>query len=139
MRSLMLSASFAISLSACAANRLSNSEELKLAKSLAEAPVSGFNFTRLQGWQAIGDSHLIVQVGQKRAYLLTLSHPCRELDYQIQIGISSFGQRVQAGFEYVLLQDPSAPHGQQSRCRIHQIQPIAIKALDLARAELSKK
>ncbi len=139
MRSLLLAASLIVSLNACAANRLSNSEELVLAKSLAEAPVSGFNFVRLQSWHAIGDSHLIVQVAQKRSYLLTLSHPCRDLEYQIQIGISSFGQRVQAGFEHVLLEDRSAPHGQQSRCRIHKIQPIGIKALDQARAALTKQ
>jgi Family of unknown function (DUF6491) len=139
MRSLLLAASLIVLLSACAANRASNAEELALAKSLAEAPVSGFNFTRLQGWQALGDSHLIVQVAQKRAYLLTLSHPCRELDYQLQIGLSSFGSRVQAGFEYVLVPDDIGSHADQTRCRIHKIQPIAVKALDQARADLRKK
>ena len=139
MRSLILAASLLISLNACAANRLSNSEEVAVAKRVAEEPVSGFNFTRLQGWQALDDSHLIVQVAGKRAYLLTLSHPCRELDYQIQIGLSSFGSRVQAGFEYVLVPDDIGSHAHQTRCRIHKIQPITIKALDQARAELRKK
>lgn len=137
MRSLLLAASLIVSLSACAANRTNG--DLALAQSLAEEPVSGFNFTRLQGWQALGDSHLIVQVAGKRAYLLTLSHPCLELDYQIQIGLSSFGSRVQAGFEYVLVPDDIGSHARLERCRIHKIQPIAIRALDQARAELRKK
>jgi len=137
MRSLCLAAGLIVLLSACATNR--TSEELALAQSLAEAPVSGFNFTRLQSWRALDDSHLIVEVARKRAYLLTLSYPCQDLDFQIQIGLSSFGQRVQAGFEYVLLQGDGAPHALQTRCRIHKIQPIAMKTLDQARAKLRKK
>jgi len=137
MRRLFLAASLFGLLSGCASNR--TSDELALAQSLADPEVSGFNFTRLQGWQALGDSHLIVQVSGRRAYFLTLSHPCRDLDYQIEIGLSSFGHRVQAGFEYVLLNGGGLPHALPSRCRIHKIQPIAIKALDQARAALRKQ
>ena len=99
---------------------------------LAGASVNSVLFTRLMGWHAVdatsraaGTTQLIVQTGMKKAYLLTLYSPCRDLDFSIQIALTSSGHQLSAGFDKVLIP------GHES-CRIKTIQPIDVKAMRAA-------
>ena len=99
---------------------------------LAGASVNSVMFTRLMGWHAVdatsrapGPTQIIVQTGMKNAYLLTLYSPCRDLDYSIEIALTSSGHQLSAGFDKVLIP------GHES-CRIKTIQPINVKAMRVA-------
>ena len=63
--------------------------------------------------------------GMKNAYLLTLYSPCRDLDYSVEIALTSSGHQLSAGFDKVLVP------GHES-CRIKTIQPIDVKAMRVA-------
>ncbi len=99
---------------------------------LAGASVNSVLFTRLMGWHSVdatyraaGPTQLVVQTGMKNAYLLTLYSPCRDLDFSIQIALTSSGHQLSAGFDKVLIP------GHES-CRIKTIQPIDVKAMRAA-------
>jgi hypothetical protein len=110
-------------------------ERLKLAKTFAFAPVDSFQFMRLHSWRVIDDSHLLVEVTRKRSYMLVLDRPCFGLGFQHQIGITSFGRRVQSGFEYVVFHDDALGARVPERCRIQQILPYDLQGYDKARAQ----
>jgi hypothetical protein len=99
---------------------------------LAGEPISTVQFTRLMAWHDVdtspsdlGPTQLIVQTGVTRALLLTLYSPCRDLDFSIEIGLTSFGHQLSAGFDKVLVP------GHQS-CRIKTIQALDVKAMRAA-------
>jgi hypothetical protein len=99
---------------------------------LAGPAVSSARFTRLLGWHdvpqsatSLGPMQLIVQSDLKRAVLITFFSPCYALDFNVQIGISSFGRQISAGFDKVLL-----PHHES--CRIKTLQPLDVKAMRAA-------
>jgi Family of unknown function (DUF6491) len=95
-------------------------------QAFAKPPIRSMQFFRLHSWQSIDDRQLIVETTPKKAYLLTLFSPCRELDFAITIGLTSFGNTVSAGFDRVVVQnDPS--------CRIKTIQPLDLKLMNAAR------
>ncbi len=106
---------------------------------LAGAPLRSVQFTRLTGWHdveakpsGLGPSQLIVQIGMKRALLLTLYAPCRDLDFSVEIGVTSFGHQLSAGFDKVLVQGQHLSGPPASSCRIKTIQAIDVKAMRAA-------
>ena len=99
---------------------------------LAGASVNTVFFSSLMGWHAVdatatalGPTQIIVQTGIKKAYVLTLYAPCRDLDFSVQIRLTSSGRQLSAGFDKILI-----PHRQS--CRIRTIQPIEVKAMRAA-------
>ena len=98
---------------------------------LAGKSVNTAFFTSLMGWHAVdstsayGPTQIVVQTGMKNAYLLTLYSECRDLDFSVQIALTSSGHRLSAGFDKILI-----PNRQS--CRIKTIQPIDVKAMRAA-------
>lgn len=99
---------------------------------LAGPSVNTVFFSSLMGWHAVdatatalGPTQIIVQTGIKKAYLLTLYAPCRDLDFSVQIALTSSGRQLSAGFDKILI-----PNRQS--CRIRTIQQIEVKAMRAA-------
>lgn len=69
-----------------------------------DAIVRSFStFGRLTGWQPLDRDSLIVWVSPKRAYLIDLERPSPYLRHTQRIGITSLNGRVNARFDYVLV------------------------------------
>ncbi|GEM_PF-5591459 len=99
---------------------------------LAGESVSTVFFSSLSGWQAVdstatgyGPTQIIVRTGVSKAYLLTLYAPCRDLDFSVQIAVTSSGHQLSAGFDKILIP-------RHESCRIKTIQPIDFKAMRAA-------
>jgi hypothetical protein len=104
---------------------------------LAGKSVSSIFFSRLRGFEEVdtekagGPEKVIIDAGNKK-YLLTFFAPCWDLDFALQLGISSQGNRIYAGFDRVFVDSPG--HARNGiGCRIKTIQPIDAKALAAAK------
>ncbi len=99
---------------------------------LAGESVNTVFFSSLTGWQAVdatatgyGPTQIIVHTGVSKAYLLTLFAPCRDLDFSVQIAVTSSGNQLGAGFDKILIP-------RHESCRIKTIQPLDYKAMRAA-------
>ncbi len=99
---------------------------------LAGKSVNTVFFSSLSGWQPVdatatgyGPTQIIVHTGVSKAYLLTLFAPCRDLDFSVQIAVTSLGNQLSAGFDKILIP-------RHESCRIKTIQPIDFKAMRAA-------
>ncbi len=89
------------------------------------APVKSFHFWKLQKWELVGDTQLIVWPEINKAYLLDVDLPCDRLQWAKAVGLSSTANTVSVRFDTVDV-------GGQ-KCRITQIRPVDIKAYKQAR------
>ena len=103
---------------------------------LAGKSVNTVFFSSLSGWQAVdatatgyGPTQIIVHTGVSKAYLLTLYAPCRDLDFSVQIAVTSSGHQLSAGFDKILIP-------RHESCRIKTIQPLDYKAMRAAEKAL---
>jgi hypothetical protein len=108
-------------LAGCAtAGRISSADRLSLYRSHAGEAVNSFRYSgSLNGWTELGDSALAVQTRPNEAWLLEFGHSCPGLDFASTIGLTSQFNRVQVGFDKVLVHGES-PVG----CRIASIRPL---------------
>ena len=95
---------------------------------LADAPVRSVRFMHLRDWEALDDRTIVLWVGRQEPYLVKLDNTCVGLTFNNTIGVTSFGQRLFAGFDRVLTAD--------GNCRIVSIQPLDYAALQSARIEM---
>lgn len=96
----------------------------------AGAPVRSFRLVlgaQIYSWEPLSDAQLVVYTLPNRAFLLDV-WPCNNLTFTNIIGLTSFANEVQTGFDKVLTGRPYIP------CRIKQIRPI-----NLARFKLEKE
>lgn len=96
----------------------------------AGAPVRSFRLVlgqQIYSWEALSETQLVVYTLPNRAYLLDV-WPCNNLTFTNTIGLTSFANTVQIGFDKVLTGRPYIP------CVIKQIRPI-----DLAQFKLDKE
>lgn len=96
----------------------------------AGAPVRSFRLimgAQIYSWEPLSDTQLVVYTLPNRAYLLDV-WPCNNLTFTNVIGLTSFANEVQTGFDKVLTGRPYIP------CVIKQIRPI-----DLARFKLEQE
>lgn len=95
----------------------------------AGAPVRSFRLimgAQIYSWEPLSTTQLVVYTLPNRAYLLDV-WPCNNLTFTNFIGLTSFANEVQTGFDKVLTGRPYIP------CVIKQIRPV-----DLARFKLEK-
>ncbi|XOV84830.1 MAG: DUF6491 family protein [bacterium] len=52
-------------------------------------------------WEVLDYQHVVVTLNEKQRYLLTLTHMCPKLAVTAKLGISSSGDTVYAGFDYI--------------------------------------
>jgi hypothetical protein len=96
----------------------------------AGAPVRSFRLVlgaQIYSWESLSETQLVVYTVPNRAYLLDV-WPCNNLTITNTIGLTSFANTVQTGFDKVLTGRPYIP------CVIKQIRPI-----DLAQFKLDKE
>ena len=86
----------------------------------AGAPVRSFRLVLggdIYSWEPLSDTQLVIYTVPSKAYLLDV-WPCNNLTFTNVIGLTSFANEVQTGFDKVLTGRPYIP------CMIKQIRPI---------------
>lgn len=136
MSKLLIALGALLALASCASNRLSEAEELALYRSHAGEPVSSFQFFgRMNGWNPLGDSALVVQTRPNQSYLLETTGPCTDLEWAPAITLTNLGSRVYARFDKVIVLGGS-PNPTRFPCRIESIRPLDVKALRQSQKQL---
>ena len=112
-----------LALSACASGGSQQRSQARLldVQSVAGEPVESFHFWRLDRWESLGPADIAVWTGVNEAWLIHVREPCHGLDFALEIGLSSSGQRVYSRFDDVRFDT--------QRCGIAEIRPIDVKAL----------
>jgi hypothetical protein len=86
----------------------------------AGEPVKSFYMGNYDGWSAVSKDQLVVWSGVNKAYLLTVTGYCPDLEFASRIAVTSTGNTVDK-FEKVLV-------GRDS-CLIKEIRPIDTKQM----------
>jgi len=80
---------------------------LLLATKVAALPHSGVRVDSISAlssdstWTVLDYQHVVVTLDTQQRYLLTLSHMCPKLAVAAKLGISTSGDAVYAGFDYI--------------------------------------
>ena len=102
-------------LSACASNR----PKLDYTDYAGE-PVKSFYMNNFDGWSAVSKDQLVVWTGMNKAYLLSITGYCPDLQFANTIAVTSTANTVDR-FEKVLVG--------RDRCLIREIRPIDVKQM----------
>lgn len=98
-------------------------------------PITSFRVDRgFNRWTGLGPRHLAVWTGSNEAYLLELGASCPDLENAVRISLTGENQRVEAGFDGVIVQSAVTTIA-PSRCTIARIRPLDVRALDARRSE----
>ena len=127
MKTLLVPLLAVASLSACATNRMSDTDRLALYQAHAGEPVKQIRNTNAMGWDRVDDQHIVLNMRPTESWLLTVSGPC--LDWgrgSPVLRLSSTGPYVMAKFDRILTE------GSPASCRIEEIRPIDVKGLRAA-------
>lgn len=128
--------SFAGMLAACSSIPATPSQRLAMYRAHAGAPVPSFRYLgRFDSWESLGNDTVAIWTRPREAWLLELAGPCNGLEFEPVIGLTSQVGQVNAGFDKVLVRDPSSI---RIPCIIQTIRPLdvdAIRQLDKARAQ----
>jgi hypothetical protein len=111
----LLAVATAVLLTACASNRV------KLDYSdYAGEPVRSFYMHDFNGWNAVSKDQVVVYSGMNKAYLLSLTGYCPDLQFAHTIAVTSTANTVDK-FEKVIVG--------RDRCLIKEIRPIDVKQM----------
>jgi hypothetical protein len=122
-----------LALAACSTVPPGPSARLALYRAHAGAPVSSFRYLgRFDNWEALGDQTIAVWTRPREAWLLDLAGPCNGLNFTPVIGLTSQVGQVHAGFDKVLVRDPSSF---DIPCVISTIRPLDVDAIKQAEQE----
>jgi len=86
----------------------------------AGEPVKSFYMSNFDGWSAVGRDQLVVWSGMNKAYLLTVTGYCPDLQFANAIAVTSTANTVDK-FEKVIVG--------RDRCLISEIRPIDVKQM----------
>ena len=86
----------------------------------AGQPVKSFYLDNTDGWHAVSKDQLVVWSGVNKAYLLSVTGYCPDLEFANTIAITSTGHTVDK-FEKVIVG--------RDRCFINEIRPIDVKQM----------
>ena len=86
----------------------------------AGEPVKSFYMANFDGWSAVSKDQLVVWSGINKAYLLTVTGYCPDLQFANAIAVTSTGNTVDR-FEKVIVG--------RDRCLISEIRPIDVKQM----------
>jgi hypothetical protein len=86
----------------------------------AGEPVKSFYMANFDGWSAVSKDQLVVWSGINKAYLLTVTGYCPDLQFAHAIGVTSTGSTVDR-FEKVIVG--------RDRCLIKGIRPLDVKQM----------
>jgi hypothetical protein len=128
-RAYFVTACTAMLVAGCASMNAPRTPSAALARyqAVAGAPVASMPFQRMDSWEPLDDSYLVVWTNPHQAYLLRVWPNCDWLVSAPTIALTSSVNRVDARFDKVLV-----PHHQQ--CPIEEIRPLDMAAYKRARA-----
>lgn len=86
----------------------------------AGEPVKSFYMSNFDGWSAVSKDQLVVWSGLNKAYLLTITGYCPDLQFANAIAVTSTANTVDK-FEKVIVG--------RDRCLISEIRPIDVKQM----------
>jgi hypothetical protein len=86
----------------------------------AGEPVKSFYMANFDGWSAVSKDQLVVWSGINKAYLLTVTGYCPDLQFANAIAVTSTGNTVDR-FEKVIVG--------RDRCLIKEIRPLDVKQM----------
>jgi len=96
----------------------------------AGEPVKSFYLGNYDGWSAVSKDQLVVWSGVNKAYLLTITGYCPDLQFANTIAVTSTGNTVDK-FEKVIVG--------RDRCFIKEIRPIDTKQMKEDRKLLNEQ
>jgi hypothetical protein len=96
----------------------------------AGEPVKSFYMSNFDGWSAVSKDQLVVWSGMNKAYLLTVTGYCPDLQFANAIAVTSTGNTVDR-FEKVIVG--------RDRCLINEIRPLDTKQLKADRKLLREQ
>ena len=132
MKSLLVPLLALASLTACATNRMSDTDRLAMYQANAGEPVKQIRFYRAMGWDRIDDQHVVLNMRPKESWLVKVSGPC--LDWaggSLTLRLSTTGPYVTPKLDRILTEDSPIS------CRIEEIRPIDVAALRAAQDSAS--
>ena len=86
----------------------------------AGEPVKSFYMSNFDGWSAVSRDQLVVWSGMNKAYLLTVTGYCPDLQFAHAIAVTSTANTVDK-FEKVIVG--------RDRCLISEIRPVDVKQM----------
>lgn len=121
-RSFLVVAAMAL-LAGCASGppRVDSNQTLERYLSYAGEPVGDFAFTRIDSWEALDDSHIVLRTGPNDAYLLTVYATCRDLQFAHTIGVVSTMGHTLSRFDKVKVG--------RDTCPIREIRPLDVRQM----------
>jgi hypothetical protein len=102
-------------LAGCASNRV----QLDYTDYAGE-PVKSFYMSNFDGWNAVSKDQVVVYAGMNKAYLLSLTGYCPDLQFAHTIAVTSTANTVDR-FEKVIVG--------RDRCLIKEIRPLDVKQM----------
>lgn len=115
------------SLTACATNRMSDTDRLAMYQANAGEPVNRIRYFNAMGWDRVDDQHVVLNMRPKESWLVKVSGPC--LDWgsgSPTLRLSSTGPYVTPKLDRILTD------GSPVSCRIEEIRPIDVAGLRAA-------
>ena len=115
------------SLTACATNRMSDTDRLAMYQANAGEPVNRIRYFNAMGWDRVDDQHVVLNMRPRESWLVKVSGPC--LDWgsgSPTLRLSSTGPYVTPKLDRILTD------GSPVSCRIEEIRPIDVAGLRAA-------
>ena len=121
-----------ILLVACASGptRVTSDQTLERYLSYAGEPVDRFNAIRIDSWESLDDSHIVLRTGPNDAYLLTVYATCRDLRYTHAIRVVSQSAHTVSRFDEIAVG--------RDTCPIREIRPLDVRQMEVDAAALRK-
>lgn len=124
MKTMFAAVLVALGLTACASNRISDTDRLALYQAHAGAPVKQVRYLDPIGWDRIDDQHVVLQMRPNESWLLTLSGPCLNWSNGSPfLKVSVANGMTLTPFDKVIVADS------QISCQIREIRPLDMKAV----------
>ena len=114
MKALLSVAFAAVLFAGCASDPKLNYSEY------AGEPVQSFYMPELDGWTSVSKDQLVVWTSHNKAYLISVTGYCPDLQFAHAIGVTSTGNSVDK-FEKVIVG--------RDRCLIDTIRPLDVKQM----------
>jgi hypothetical protein len=127
MKTLFVSLLAVASLTACATNRMSDTDRLAMYRANAGEPVKQIRYFNAMGWDRVDDQHVVLNMRPRESWLVKVSGPC--LDWgsgSPTLRLSSTGPYVTPKLDRILTD------GSPVSCRIEEIRPIDVAGLRAA-------
>jgi len=127
MKTLLVPLLAVVSLTACATNRMSDTDRLTMYQANAGEPVKRIRYFNAMGWDRVDDQHVVLNMRPKESWLVKVSGPC--LDW----GSGSPTLRLSTTGPYVTPKlDRILTDGSPVSCRIEEIRPVNVAGLRAA-------